>query len=90
MTTLYLHRKLVNSMDARLVLTVAEYASTLQLEEGSAVAKDAVKEIICMTTILRNKKVKGMTVFQTEDRVLHMNKKYLSCWIRHACQDKKQ
>ena len=55
MTTLYLHRKLVNSMDARLVLTVAEYASTLQLEEGSAVAKDAVKEIIFMATILRNK-----------------------------------
>ena len=62
MTTLYLHRKLVNSMDARLVLAVAEYASTQQLEEGSeaaedAVAEDAVKEIICMATILRNKKV---------------------------------
>ena len=77
-------------MDARLVLAVAEYASTLQQQEGSAVAEDAVKEIISMVTILRNKKVKGMTAFQTEDRVLHMNKKYLSCWIRHVCQDKKQ
>ena len=77
-------------MGARLVLAVAEFASTLLLEEGSAVAEDAVKEIISLGTILRTKKVQGMTVFQTEGRVLHMNKKYLSCWIRHVCQDKKQ
>jgi len=54
------------------------------------VVEDAVKEIISMETILRNKKVKETTVVQTEDRVLHMKKKYLSCWTRQACQGKKR